>query len=115
MIAKGIIKGMTLDNKTLKALKREKCHVCMRSKNTDAAHNGHIPVGSTAWVNFQTDITAMFDQASLYGNKYMMVIIDTKSKYVWDYYIKTKDQVYEKICEWLEKEVGLHRGRECKL
>jgi hypothetical protein len=64
MIAKGIIKGMTLDNKTLKALKREKCHVCMRSKNTDAAHSGHIPVGSTAWVNFQTDITAMFDQAS---------------------------------------------------
>ena len=52
----------------------------MRSKNTDAAHNGPIPVGSTAWVNFQTDITAMFDQASLYGNKYMMVIIDTKSK-----------------------------------
>ena len=115
MIAKGIIKGMSLDNKTIKALKREKCHVCMRSKNTDAAHNGHIPVGSTAWVNFQTDITAMFDQASLYGNKYMMVIIDTKSKYVWDYYIKTKDQVYEKICEWLEKEVVLHRERECKL
>ena len=112
MIGKGIIKGMTLDNKNDKALKREKCHVCMRSKNTDAAHNGHIPVGSTAWVNFQTDITAMFDQDSLYGNMSMMVIIDTKSKYVWDYFIKTKDQVYEKICEWLEKEVGLHRGRK---
>ena len=115
MIAKGIIKGMSLDNKTVKALKWAKCHVCMRSKNTDAAHNGPIPVGSTAWVNFQIDITAMFDQASLYGNMYMMVIIDTKSKYVWDYFIKTKDQVYEKICEWLEKKVGLHRGRECKL
>ena len=69
MIAKGIIKGMSLDNKTIEALKREKCHVCMRSKNTDAAHNRHIPVGSNAWVNFETDITAMFDQASLYGNK----------------------------------------------
>ena len=52
MIGKGVIKGMTLDNKTLKALQREKCHVCMRSKNTDAAHNGHIPVVCTAWVNF---------------------------------------------------------------
>ena len=76
----------------------------MRSKNTDAAHNGHIPVESTAWVNFQTDITAMFDQDSLYGNMYMMVIIDSKSKYVWDYFIKTKDQVYEKLCD------GLRRG-----
>jgi hypothetical protein len=103
-------KGMTLDNKTLKALKREKCHVCMRTKNTEPAHNGHILVGRTAWVNFQTDITAMFDQASLYDNNYMMVIIDTKSEYVWDYCIKTKDQVYKKICEWLEKE-----ERECKL
>ena len=62
MIWKGIIKGMTLENKTLKALKREKCHVCMRSKHTYAAHNGHIPVGSTAWVNFQTDITAMVNK-----------------------------------------------------
>ena len=82
MIGKGIIKGMTLDNKNSKVLKREKCHVCVTSRNTDAAHNGHIPVGSTAWVDFQTDITVMFDQASLYGNMYMMVIIDTKSKYV---------------------------------
>ena len=31
---------------------------------------------------------------------------------MWDYYIKTKDQVYEKLCEWLEKEVGIHRGRD---
>ena len=112
MIRRGIIKGVTLDKKTLKALQRERCHVCMRSKKTDAAHNGHIPVASSAWVNFQTDITAMFDQASLYGNNYMMVIIDTKSKYVWDYYLKTKDEAFDKICEWLEKEVGLHRGRE---
>ena len=59
----------------------------MRSKKTDA---GHIPVASSAWVNFQTDITAMFDQASLYGNNYMMVIIDTKSKYVWNINSKLK-------------------------
>ena len=64
---------------------REMCHVCMRSKKTDAAHNGHITVARSAWVNFQTDITAMFDQVSLYGYNYMMVITDTKSKYVWDY------------------------------
>ena len=32
-----------------------------------------------------------------------MVIIDSKSKYVWDYFIKTKDQVYEKICDGLRK------------
>ena len=50
--------------------------MCMRSKKTDAAHNGHVPGASSTWVNFQTDITAMFDQASLYGNNHMLVIID---------------------------------------
>ena len=55
----------------------------------------------------------MFDQASLYGNKYMMVIIDTKRKYVWDYFIKTKDQVYEKIPGTLAKGLaGAHFGEK---
>jgi hypothetical protein len=112
MIRQGIIKGITLDRKTLKALKQERCWVCMRAKGTDAPHNGHIPTASNAWVNFQTALTAMFDQASLCSNNYMMVIIDTKKKYVWDYYHKTKDEAYDTMCKWPEHEIRLHRGRE---
>ena len=41
-----------------------------------------------------------------------MVIIDNKSKYVWDYYLQTKDQAYDKIKEWLENDIGLLRGRD---
>ena len=40
-----------------------------------------------------------------------MAIIDTKTKYVWDYYLKTKDQCFECIQEWLEGEVQTMRGR----
>ena len=40
-----------------------------------------------------------------------MVIIDTKTKYVWDYYLKTKDQCFECKQEWLEGEVATMRGR----
>jgi GAG-pre-integrase domain len=29
MVRRGIIKGVTLDKKTLKALQRERCHVCI--------------------------------------------------------------------------------------
>ena len=54
----------------------------------------------------------MFDRPSLYGNSYQMVIIDNKSKYVWDYYLKSKDQAFDKIKEWLENEIGLLRGRD---
>ena len=41
-----------------------------------------------------------------------MAIIDVKTKYVWDYYLETKDQLFEKIQEWLEKEIKLLRGRD---
>jgi hypothetical protein len=40
-----------------------------------------------------------------------MAIIDTITKYVWSYYLKTKDQCFERIQEWLEREVQTIRGR----
>ena len=49
---------------------------------------------------------------SIHGNLYQMAIIDVKSKYVWDYYLESKDQVYPKIQEWLAKEIGAYRGRD---
>ena len=49
---------------------------------------------------------------SIHGNYYQMAIIDVKTKYVWDYYLETKDQVFEKIQEWLEREIKLLRGRD---
>jgi hypothetical protein len=33
----------------------------------------------------------------IHGNYYQMAIIDVKTKYVWDDYLKPKDQVFEKI------------------
>ena len=41
-----------------------------------------------------------------------MAIIDVKSKYVWDFYFETKDQVYPTLKEWLETEIAAHRGRD---
>ena len=49
---------------------------------------------------------------SIHGNYYQMAIIDVKMKYVWDYYLETKDQVFEKIQEWIEKEIQLLRGKD---
>ena len=41
-----------------------------------------------------------------------MAIIDVKTKYVWDYYLETKDHVFEKIQEWPEKKIKLLRGKD---
>jgi hypothetical protein len=57
-------------------------------------------------------LSAKFKIVSIHGNYYQMVIIDVKTKYVWDYYLEMKDQVLEKIPEWLEKRIKLLRGRD---
>ena len=112
MISKGIIRGFELNKHLMKQLIKAKCGVCIRSKATDASHKGQLPLPEKPWVEFATDLSAKFDQASLYGNFYQMVLIDMKSKYVWDYYTETKGQVFDRIQEWLEKEIGLLRGRD---
>jgi hypothetical protein len=52
MIRRQIIKGYKLDYKTLKALLRERCDVCIRSKKVDAPHKDQLPLprqhGSTS-------------------------------------------------------------------
>jgi len=42
---------------------------------------------------------------------YMMVIIDTHSKYVWDFYLEKKSDWYEVIKDWPRTEVKSFRGR----
>ena len=49
---------------------------------------------------------------SYQGNYYQIAIIDTKPKYVWDYYLKTKDECYFYIREWLDQEIKPLRGRD---
>ena len=58
------------------------------------------------------DLSAKFEKSSIHGNYYQMAIIDVKSKYVWDFYLETKNQVYPKLKEWLETEIAAHRGRD---
>ena len=62
MIRRQIIKGYKLDSKTLKALLRVRCVVCICSKKVDAPHKGQLPLLKTAWVNFSTDLSAAFDR-----------------------------------------------------
>ena len=83
----------------------------MQSKQRDASHEGKLPLPTKAWRRISTDLSAKFAHLSIYGSIYQMAIIDNKTKYVWDYYLKTKDQCFECIQEWLEGEVATMRGR----
>jgi transposase InsO family protein len=85
--------------------------VCIRAKATDSNHTGKLCVPDDTWEQFSVDLSAKFEKRSIHGNCYQMAIIDVKSKYIWDFYLKTKDQVYPKLKEWLETETAAHLGR----
>ena len=76
------------------ALVKERCDICMQSKQRDASHGGKLPLPTEAWRLISTDLSAKFAHPSIYGNIYQMAIIDTKTKYVWDYYIDKKDKCF---------------------
>ena len=111
LIQKGVVEGFKIDKQLVDALVREKCDICMQSKQRDASHGGKLPLPTQAWRRISTDLSAKFAHPSIYGNIYQMAIIDNKTTYVWDYYLKTKDQCFECIQEWLEGEVATMRGR----
>ena len=49
------------------------------------------------------------NEKSLSGAEYFLSFIDDKTRYVWVYFLKSKDQVFEKFLEWkamVEKSTG---------
>jgi hypothetical protein len=111
MLQLGVLTGINLDKQLLHQLVRQKCDICIRVKATDSAHTGSLPVPDAAWRRFSTDLSVKVNTMSIHGSYYQMAIKDVKTKYVWDYYLETKDQVFKKIQEWLEKEIKLLRGK----
>ena len=72
----------------------------MRAKITDEKHIGTLYTSTIPWRMFAMDM-----QASIKGNMYQCIIIDTYSKYVWSYCIVTSDEVYSIISDFCETEI----------
>lgn len=56
-----------------------------------------------------SDVCGKMSSKSLSGAEYFMTLIDDKTRYVWVYVLKRKDQVFEKFREWkalVEKSTG---------
>jgi hypothetical protein len=99
MLQLGVLARINMDKKLPHQQVRQKCDICIRAKATDSAHTGSLPVPDDAWRRFSTDVSAKFNTMSIHVIYYQMPIINVKTKYVWDYYLETKDQVFKKIQE----------------
>ena len=86
----------------------------MRAKITDGKHTGALHTSTIPWRMFAMNITGPFMQASIKGNRYQCIIIDTYSKYVCTYFIETKDEVYSILSDFCETEILMLRGRDTR-
>jgi hypothetical protein len=87
-----VIPGYVVDKKFLRKVQRKTCKGCMEAKLPGPSHKGQLPVPDLPWRRLAMDLSARFHSVLYQGNFYQMAIIDTKTKYVWDYYLKPKDE-----------------------
>ena len=86
------------------------CESCAEGKHhqnsfpTDGGRRSDEPLGLV-----HSDVCGKLDTPSLSGGKYFLTFIDDKTRYVWVYVLKRKDQVFERFLEWkafAEKSTG---------
>jgi hypothetical protein len=82
MILRSPYNGYSFDMSLLKQLVNVKCDICMQAKTPDGKHTGTMHTNTIPWMKFAMNITRPFMQASIKGNRYQCIIIDTYSKYV---------------------------------
>ena len=61
-----------------------------------------------------SDVCGKMNEKSLGGAEYFLSFIDDKTRYVWVYPLRTKDEVYEKFREW-KAMVELATGKRLKV
>ena len=86
------------------------CESCVEGKHhwchfpTSGGKRAKEPLGLV-----HSDICGKMSAESLSGAEYFLTFIDDKTRYVWVYVLKRKDQVFEKFLEWkalVEKSTG---------
>ncbi len=77
------------------------CEPCTKGKH----HKSHFPVGGSTRAKesldlVHTDVCGKLNTKSLGGAEYFLTFIDDRTRYVWVYFLKTKDEVFKRFQEW---------------
>ena len=86
------------------------CESCVVGKH----HQSPFPASSSRPSDellelVHSDVCGKMSVKSMSGAEYFLTFIDNKTRYVWTYILKRKDQVFEKFLEWkalVEKSTG---------
>ncbi len=85
------------------------CESCPQGKHSRAKFPSSDRRGKEPLDLVHSDLCGKMNEKSLGGAEYFLSFIDDSTRYVWVYFLKSKDQVFEKFLEWkamVEKSVG---------
>ena len=90
------------------------CESCVDGKH----HRSRFPIGGGKRSDeilglVHSDVCGKMSSQSLSGAKYFLTFIDDKTRYVWIYVLKHKDQVFSRFIEW-KKMVEKSTGQQVK-
>jgi len=85
------------------------CESCPQGKHSRAKFPLSDRRGREPLDLVHSDLCGKMNEKSLGGAEYFLSFIDDSTRYVWVYFLKSKDQVFEKFVEWkamVETSVG---------
>ena len=90
------------------------CEGCAEGKN----HKKKFPAEASRRSDevlglVHSDVCGKMSEKSLSGSEYFLTFIDDKTRFTWIYFLKTKDEVFDKFLEW-KKAVEKSSGKELK-
>lgn len=89
------------------------CKVCMKSKCTAKPFTQSESRATDLLELVHTDLCGPINKQSIVGSRYLLTFIDDMSRYVFVYFLKSKDETFEKFKEFKEM-VERQTGRKIK-
>ena len=102
--------GLNLD----KSSKPSFCNACAKGKSSIRKFpSSNNKRHDTLFGLVHSDVGGKITPKSLGGSEYFVIFIDDHNRYVWVYFMKTKNEVFDKFLEW-KVMVGNQYGKKIK-
>ncbi|GKB01089.1 integrase, catalytic region, zinc finger, CCHC-type containing protein [Tanacetum coccineum] len=92
------------------------CSACERGKSKKASHPPKlVPSDHSKLELLHMDLCGPMRVASINGKKYILVIVDEFSRYMWVYFLRSKDETPEIIKKFIAQAQLNYKAKVCKI
>ncbi|GJZ25475.1 integrase, catalytic region, zinc finger, CCHC-type containing protein [Tanacetum coccineum] len=92
------------------------CSACERGKSKKASHSPKLVSSDNSKLELlHMDLCGPMRVASINGKRYILVIVDDYSRYIWVYFLRSKDETPEIIKKFIAQAQLNYKAKVCKI